>query len=346
LKKKLIFWFGIILSAFFLWIFVFGLNLEVFGKEIKYSGIDFAAVAGALKEANYIYIIPYMIIYALVYYFRALRWKYFMYPIKNIKIGTLFTTTMIGFMGNCILPARAGEVVRPVVIGIKEGVSKSASFATIVVERVFDLCTLLLFSFIMLMNFSFADTGKGNLNEQFKGIGTAVGLMAMCLVLFLVALKFKSELVISLLRKIFFFIPEKIMEKFLSVIDSFIVGLGVLQNVKHLFYSSILSVAVWFAMAASFYAMFPAFNLDLPFSSSFVIMILIALGVALPSSPGFIGIYQVACEMALKIVNVEPTVAKSYAIAMWTLNMIPTIIVGLIFLWTGKLKLSQIQDKG
>ena len=164
MKKKLIFWFGIILSAFFLWIFVFGLNLEVFGKEIRYSGIDFAAVAGALKEANYIYIIPYMIIYALVYYFRALRWKYFMYPIKNIKIGTLFTTTMIGFMGNCILPARAGEVVRPVVIGIKEGVSKSASFATIVVERVVDLCTLLLFSFIMLMNFAFADTGKGSLN--------------------------------------------------------------------------------------------------------------------------------------------------------------------------------------
>ena len=266
-----------------------------------------------------------------------------MYPIKNIKIGTLFTTTLIGFMGNCVLPARAGEVVRPVVIGIKEGVSKSAAFATIVVERVFDLCTLLFFSFIMLMNFSFSNGENESLNQQFKNIGLAMGFMTIMLVLFLVALKFKSELVISILKKIFFFIPERIMGKILTLIDSFIIGLGVLQNVKHLIYSSLLSIGVWFAMAASFYSMFPAFNLDLPFSSSFVIMILIALGVAVPSSPGFIGVYQVACEMALEIVNVEPSIAKSYAIAMWTLNMIPTIIVGLIFLWTGKLKFSDIQ---
>lgn len=343
MKKKLIFWFGIILSAFFLWIFIFGLNIEIGSKQINYSGIDFHEVSIALGEANYIYIIPYFLIYTLVYYFRALRWKYFMYPIKNIKIKTLFTTTLIGFMGNCILPARAGEVVRPVVIGIKEGVSKSAAFATIVVERVFDLCTLLFFSFIMLMNFSFSNGENENLNEQFKSIGAALGFMTIMLILFLAALKFKSELVISILRKIFFFIPERIMEKVLGLIDSFIVGLGVLQNIKHLIYSSLLSIGVWFAMAASFYSMFPAFNLNLPFSSSFVIMILIALGVALPSSPGFIGIYQVACEMALEIVNVEPSIAKSYAIAMWTLNMIPTIIVGLIFLWTGKLKFSEIQ---
>ncbi|RMF93537.1 MAG: UPF0104 family protein [Candidatus Schekmanbacteria bacterium] len=317
--------------------------MEIAGRKISYSGIDFTAVGQALSKANYFYILPYLIIYTLVYYFRALRWKYFMYPIKNINMRTLFTTTIIGFMGNCILPARAGEVVRPVVIGIKEGVSKSASFATIVVERVFDLCTLLLFSFIMLMNFSFSDGKDGTLNKQFQEIGIAVGAIAVLLILFLVALKFKSDLVISLLRKIFFFIPDKIMEKLLSVIDSFIIGLGVLQNVRHLIYSSLLSLAVWLAMAASFYSMFPAFNLNLPFSSSFLIMILIALGVAAPSSPGFIGIYQVACEMALKIVNVEPAVAKSYAIAMWTLNMIPTIIAGLIFLWTGKLKFSEIQ---
>jgi len=343
LKKKLIFWFGIILSAFFLWIFIFGLNIEIGGKLINYSGIDFDEVAGALGEANYIYIIPYLFIYTLVYFFRALRWKYFMYPIKNIKIGSLFTTTLIGFMANCVLPARAGEVVRPVVIGIKEGVSKSASFATIVVERVFDLCTLLIFSFIMLMSFSFSNGENGNLNEQFKSIGMVVGFMAIMFVLFLVALKFKSDLVISLLRKIFFFIPEKIMKKIISGLDSFIVGLGVLQNLKHLIYASLLSIGVWLAMAVSFYVMFPAFNLDLPFSSSFVIMIIIALGVAVPSSPGFIGIYQVACEMALAIVSVEPSIAKSYAIAMWTLNMIPTIIIGLIFLWTGKLKFSEIQ---
>ena len=91
-----------------------------------------------MSHANYFYILPYYILYMLVFVIRTVRWRYFMEPIKRISFSSLFSVNFIGFMGNCILPARAGEIIRPVLIGMKEKVSKSASFATIVVERVFE----------------------------------------------------------------------------------------------------------------------------------------------------------------------------------------------------------------
>lgn len=344
MKGKLLFWAGIVFSFFFLWVFIFGLDFSIAGKKLQYSGIDFHAVGSALGKANYYYIFPYLLLYAMVYGIRALRWKYFMYPIKNISFKSLFSATMIGFMSTAVLPARAGEVVKPVVIGIKEGVSKSSAFATVVVERVFDMVTLLLFSGIMLMSFKFPEGEYAGIEKNLRYGGILIAVVTVALIGFLVLLKIRSDIVMTILKKIFFFLPQHIMETIMGLVDSFVIGLGVLHNVKHLIYTSLLSMALWIVMAASFYPMLPAFGLSLPFSAPILIMILIALGVALPSSPGFIGIYQVACEVALKLMDVEPATAKSYAIAMWALNMIPTIIIGLIFLSMEKLSFKQIRS--
>ena len=282
----------------------------------------------------------------LVFIIRALRWGYFMEPIKKVHFSSLLSATFIGFMGNCILPARAGEVIRPVLLGMKEKVSKSACFATIVVERIFDMTTLLLFSGFILIYFPFP-SDLGSIGKSLKAAGVGIAIMTFFLVVFLVLLKTKTEFVLKIMKKIFSILPEKVSDKLIGFIESFIEGLGVLGNLKNLIISALLSIFMWVVMATGFFIMLPAFGMKLPYSSGYLLTVINALGVALPSSPGFIGVYQVSIEIALKIMNVsDVSNSKSYAITMWALNMIFTISIGMFFLWKENLSLKDIKKSG
>jgi len=347
LKKKVFFWAGIIVSFLFLYLFLFGLNFTFHGKKVFYPGINFGEVGKAMGNANYFYILPYYILYMLAFVIRAARWRYFMEPIKKISFSSIFSVTFIGFMGNCILPARAGEVVRPVLIGMKEKVSKSASFATIVIERVFDMVTILLFSGLILIFFKFPSDFEAGIGKSLRAAGIGIAGMTLLLVIFLILLKEKTEQVLRIIKKIFSVLPEALGNKLIKFIESFIDGLGILSNFKNLTLSALLSISLWIVFAMSAYVMLPAFGIKLPFSSGFLIIVINALGVALPSSPGFIGVYQVSIEIALKIMNVtDVSNSKSYAITLWALNMIFTIIIGMFFLWKENLTFKDIKKSG
>jgi len=345
-KKRIIFWAGILVSILFLYLFLFGIEFTVQGKKIVYPGVDFKEVGSAMSSANYFYILPYYIICMLVFIIRALRWGYFMEPIKKVHFSSLLSATFIGFMGNCILPARAGEVIRPVLLGMKEKVSKSACFATIVVERIFDMTTLLLFSGFILIYFPFP-SDLGNIGKSLKTAGIGIAIMTFLLIIFLVLLKTKTELVLKIMKKVFSILPEKMSDNLIKFIGSFIDGLGILGNLKNLIISALLSICLWVVMATGFFIMLPAFGMKLPYSSGYLLTVINALGVALPSSPGFIGVYQVSIEIALKIMNVSDiSNSKSYAITIWALNMIFTISVGMVLLWKENLSLKDIRKSG
>src|SRR5512138_1157186 len=176
--KKWQFWLGVLISIVFIWLALRGLRLEQFW--------------GAVKQANYIWLLPGIAVYFVGVWVRAWRWHYLLGPIKKIPTQTMFPITTIGYMGNNIYPARAGEVLRAVILKRREGVSVSASLATIVVERIFDGVVMLGFVFINLPELArlTADSGfVGNI-QQVAVIGTAVFLGA--LVLFLLAAMFPA----------------------------------------------------------------------------------------------------------------------------------------------------------
>src|SRR5258707_5093677 len=134
--KKWQFWFGVVISILFIRLSVRGLKLNEFW--------------GAVKQANYWWLIPGIAVYFVGVWVRAWRWHYLLKPIKEIPTRNMFPITTIGYMGNNIYPARAGEVLRAVILKRKEGVSVSASLATIIVERIFDGVVMLSFIFVNL----------------------------------------------------------------------------------------------------------------------------------------------------------------------------------------------------
>ena len=134
--KRWQFWLGLVISAFFLWLVLRGLSLGEMWEE--------------LREANYWWLLPGVAVYFLGVWARAWRWHYLLRPLKRISTKTMFPIVAIGYMGNNIYPARAGELLRAYVLKRREGVAVSASLATIIVERAFDGVVMLAFVFLNL----------------------------------------------------------------------------------------------------------------------------------------------------------------------------------------------------
>src|SRR3990172_12910603 len=175
--KRWQFWLGVLISAVFLFFVV--------------RKLDWVGFWLTLKTANYWWIIPGVAVYFVAVWARAWRWHYLLKPIKAIKTGVMFPITCIGYMGNNIYPARAGEVLRAVVLKRKEGVPISASLATIIVERIFDGVVMLGFVFINLpelAKLASSDSGfVGNI-QDLAIIGT--GIFVGALIVFLLAAMF------------------------------------------------------------------------------------------------------------------------------------------------------------
>ena len=130
------FWLGIAVSAaFLLW---------------ALQGLDLKQVWEDLQHGNYLWLIPSVAVYFLAVLVRTWRWDYLLRPLKRIAIRRLFPVVVIGYMGNNIFPFRIGELLRAYVLKRNEDVSISSSLATIVVERIFDGLTMLLFVFVAL----------------------------------------------------------------------------------------------------------------------------------------------------------------------------------------------------
>src|SRR4030066_2001796 len=134
--KRWQFWLGLLISALFLYLVL--------------RKIDYAQLWQVLKTANYWWLIPGVAVYFIALWVRAWRWHYLLRPLKSISTRSMFPIVTMGYAGNNIFPARAGEVVRAVILKKKEGVPISASLATIIVERVFEGIGMLAFVFINL----------------------------------------------------------------------------------------------------------------------------------------------------------------------------------------------------
>ena len=205
---------GIAISAVLIWYAVRDVSLD--------------ELMGTFSQANYLYIFPALLFTFLFYWFRAVRWRYMLVPIKPVQTSQLFSITVIGFMVNNILPVRIGEVVRAYILGSRENLSKSLSLATIVVERILDGLTILSFLIPGLLLFSFPPLVKS----------AAIGLLLFYagLIVFLFLLTFYSELVTRIVRRIVSPFSSNLAERLIAMLGSFCEGLKIFKTGSQIFW--------------------------------------------------------------------------------------------------------------
>jgi uncharacterized protein (TIRG00374 family) len=246
---------------------------------------------------------------------------------------------MVGFMGN-ILPARAGEIIRAYLLGKKENITFSASFATIFVERLMDmmLFLILLVGVLFFSSDIFPRAADGT-DHRLLGYMIKFGWISFIgsvgIFSFSVLLQYKNDLAIKIVIFCIKPLPEKWKEKIIGMVHSFTDGLKILKDVRGVITSLSLSFLVWGSMVLTYYPINIALGIenDLPMlTSALVIALTIGIFISLFPSPGFLGSFQLACVIALhEIFGIPKAIAASYGIVAWLVGMGFIIVVGLIF---------------
>ncbi|KPK35945.1 MAG: hypothetical protein AMK70_04140 [Nitrospira bacterium SG8_35_1] len=316
-----------------------GLVIIALSSYYAFKNVSIADLAEALRTVKYIYLIPAVLLVATTFLFRAMRWHYLVSSVKNVKTSRLFSPMMIGFMGN-ILPARAGEFIRAYLLGKKENVTFSAAFATIFVERLFDM--LLFLMLLVGVIFFSADTfaqGENGESQKLMGYMIKFGWVSFIgslgIFLFSVLLQYKNDWAMKIVEFCTKPLPEKWREKIYGIVQSFTEGLSILKDVKGFLAALVLSFLVWISMVLTYYPIHLAFGItDLPMVTSvLVVSLTIGIFISLFPTPGFLGAFQAACVVALHdVFGVSKAVAASYGIIAWLVAMGFIIAVGSIFI--------------
>jgi uncharacterized protein (TIRG00374 family) len=317
--KRWQFWVGVLISAVFLWWALSKLNLGDFWQ--------------AVKTANYWWILPGIVVYFVGVWVRAWRWHYLLRPVKSIKTSTMFPITCIGYMGNNIYPARAGEVLRAVVLKRREGVPVSASLATIIVERIFDAVVMLGFVFVNLpelAKLATSDSGfVGNIQE-FALIGT--GLFVGALVVFLLAAMFPKVTIRIGQWFIDRFMPKRLREQSTGILHKFLDGLASLRSPFNILMVFFTSVLIWLLETAKYWFVMHAFTFRVSFFALMLLNGIANLATTIPAAPGYIGTWEAVTKAVLVAYNVQGAEALGYAVVLHVALWLPITLLGAYFM--------------
>jgi glycosyltransferase 2 family protein len=309
------FWLGTTTSALFLYLAFHNTDLHRIYHSMQSTSIPLIIIVGFLT--------------VILYLLRALRWFHLLEPIKKIGLGSLFSSTVIGFAANCVLPARLGEFIRANYIGRMGGISKSSSLGTIVVERLFDTFTILLiFAFVMFfIDFPGEWVSAG---RALRTGGLLLFVLFLAAIALLIILKQKTAIFLAVFEKALLFLPKKQRHKLITLLYGFSKGLvfvkGPSQFIAVLFYS----LTLWGLSVAQIYVLGLSMGLSLPFMAPFFILVLLCFSVVLPSAPGYIGTFHVACQYGLIFYGFSRANALSMAIILHAAGFIPTVLLGLL----------------
>jgi uncharacterized protein (TIRG00374 family) len=321
MKKKLVI--GILISIVFLY--------------LAFRKVDYVELWDALKGANYWYILPNVMVVIFSMWMRAIRWKFMVNPIKKVGLGSLFSSVMIGFMANNVLPARLGEFIRAYSLGSKEKMSRSATFATIMIERIFDGFSLLFILWLSLLMYP-------EFPGWVKKASNLFLLMNIATLGFLVLIEVKRELAVKFFNLVFRFLPSSLSSRGSEIVEKFISGLAVFRNIPSLLWILGWSILIWVVVGISNYFIFLAFDQHPAIFASFILLGIVSLAVMLPSSPGFVGTFHYACVASFVILNLNETVSRPFSIVLHASQYIPITLIGLYYLRKEHLSLRTIES--
>ncbi|MGH9460544.1 MAG: lysylphosphatidylglycerol synthase transmembrane domain-containing protein [Vicinamibacteria bacterium] len=322
-----------------------GLVLLVF----FFKDADFAAIAASLSAADGWLIALAISLTMVSYLVRALRWRYLLAPVGAARLRPCFETTVIGFMVNFLVPpGRLGEFARPYLLARREGLSASSAFATVFLERVLDLATVVLLVGGWL---SFGPTPPGAGSEEavyglkvggllaFAGVGLGLGVM------FWFARNTRRggsafDWVETMIRKL----PAKVADPAFRFIKSFGAGLGVLEDRRNLARAGLLSLVLWVNISFALWLAIHAFQVEISFGATFLVIGFLTVGVAVPT-PGAVGGYHVMCALALTLMfGVNENTAKAIALASHAIAFIPVSALGMVYFIRDGMSLRDIRS--
>lgn len=304
---------GIGLSGFFLW--------------LALRGEDWGAIGERLAEADYRYVALMVPMGVYTLYARCQRWQILLENTHRRKVPMLpiFSASAIGFMANMVLPFRVGEIARPWLVARAVRLPTASTFATVVVERVLDLLALAVFGVAIVLT--------ADVPPDVRGWAKAAAVMAGLMFAGLIVIVVQREWILPKLDHVWRRIP-KLGPILLRLEHEFVDGMAPIAHPSTLARTVAWSLWIWVSVGVSFAIGFKATGLDLPFFAGGVTVgTIVALAVALPSAPAFVGQFEWGCKVALvEIYGVSSAAAIGYSILVHATQFLTQVALGVIFL--------------
>ncbi len=334
------------------WQLALGVLISVVFLYFSLRGLHLGEMWESLKTAKYVWLIPGVIVYFLGVYVRAWRWHYLLRPLKKIPTRTMFPIVCIGYMGNNVYPARAGELLRAFILRDREGVPASASFATVVVERIFDAVVMTGFVFLNmpeLARLSGFNSGFMGDIRQVAVWGSVIFIGA--LLVFLLAAMFPAvttRVVEWIINRL---VPAKWREKSAALAGRFLTGLASLRSPGDALMVFLTTVIIWLFETGKYWFVMHAFPFEVSFFALMLMNGIVNLATTLPSAPGYIGTFDGPGIAVLVAYGVSQEVATGYTLVLHAALWFPVTLLGLYYYlrqplrWGQKLKQMGDQER-
>lgn len=267
---------------------------------------------------------------------RALRWQYLLEPLGGTTFMNSFRATAVGFAANNLLPARAGEVIRPYFLARREKrderMTATGAFATIILERLLDVLTVLVLLALYVFVFGrHLSVTNPTVYALLKAAGTlsAVGSFISLVVLFVLA--GNPERLRRTLERLERVLPSTLAGLLARLAEKFARGLAAIRRPGRLLFALALSFPLWLSIAVGTWSAAVAFNIAVPFTGSFLILAFLVLGVTVPT-PGAVGGFHAAFRYgATTFFGAPDDAAVGAAIVLHLISIGPSVLLGLLF---------------
>jgi uncharacterized protein (TIRG00374 family) len=306
------------------WVMLFSFGLAAVLLYLVLRDLDWNSFWQTIRNGHYEILFAVIPIASANYFVRALRWRIFVGSEKDIPIRSVFWANMIGYMGNAFLPARAGELLRSAFLGQKSGLGTSFVLATALVERLLDALALVLIGSVSL---SLQGTMPPSLTN-------ALRVMAIAAVLglgFVVLLPSRGEALLRLPGRLP--IPQAAANKITEQLSRFLVGMRSLQHWQRLLAFVLLTAVIWLVDGTANVIGARLISQTLSLGQALVLLSALGLSSAIPSTPGYVGVFQFVAVLVLMPFGFSKPEALAYILVSQVLNYLLTGILGLLGLW-------------
>lgn len=311
--QKVYYVIGFLASVLFLWFSV----KDVKAEELK----------AAFADANFWYFIPIFGSLFLFFWVKAIRWHLLLIPVERIPTKELFPSMMVGIALNHLLFGYIGELVRTYFLGKQRRLSKSTIFATIFLERIFDLLTIIFFVGVTLLYSNYLSSSVMNMGLFYTFLALGISVL-----LFITICVWWTDPLLRVLEKTLFWFPQESRSWLMGLIQRLVKGFHSISTPRLLMGIIITSLVQWGFMGCAHYLSIMAVGIAPPLVVTAVIIALIVFGISLPSAPAHVGLYELVYVLALKPVGVDASYAFVAAVIYHFVLSVSIIAIGMYFM--------------
>jgi glycosyltransferase 2 family protein len=286
--------------------------------------LDWKSFWEAIRNGRYeilLFIIPTV---SLNYFIRATRWSVFIHSEKKVPVISIFWANMIGYMGNAYLPARAGEILRSVFLGREKQLGVSFVLATALTERILDVIALVIIGSVAIL-------GQNSIPSELQNAVWVTAGIGVTGLIFILVMPYQEKLVFSVLNKLPLHNKFRVMLN--EQISRFLIGMRSLQNAKRLISFIALTIIIWLVDALINVISVHIIGQNLNIGQALILLAALGLSSAIPSTPGYIGVYQFVAVIVLVPFGFSRSDALAYILISQILSYGIITFWGLIGLW-------------